>query len=350
MRRAVAIDGAVAVASALAICATIAAADEPGAKAPDALAYALGALIAAPLLVRRRWPVGVLLASATMLQLYHAADYPAIGVAVPLAAAVYTAVATGHLHAAVAISIVLAVAAVVYRTLAEGETLVTAFGAGTLADVALLAAVILLADLVRSRRALAARQVEQERLRIARELHDVLAHTLAVIGIHSAAAADALPDDPEQARASLRTIREQAREATGEIKATVGLLRESRPAPDRIGDLARTASSTALAVEVAVSGAPRSLAPAVELAAYRVAQESLTNVVRHAAARTARIRLSYEPDAVVVEVSDDGRGAPDGPAGHGLAGMRERVRALGGTLEASTSDDGGFRVLARLPS
>lgn len=366
----------------LAIWVTIGAAREEGARDLDVWAYVLGAAVAAPLLVRRRRPVAGLLASALLLYVYFAIGYPGITVAVALALGTYSAAVAGHTRAAIAIAGGFELLGFTYRTVIEGESLVSALGIGTLTDVALLACVILLAELVRSRRALQAetrermrvlererdleaeRRVEHERVRIARDLHDILAHTIAVINVHAGVAGDVLASDPAQARVSLQAIREQTRAAMGELRATLGVLRDEgaelqrAPAPmlAQLPELTERARRAELAVELSVSGARRPLAAPVELTAYRVVQEALTNVLRHANAGAAQVRLAYERDALVVEVVDDGdgpRAAGNGSTvGHGIAGMHERVRALGGTLQtgAATTPGGGYRVTARLPT
>jgi signal transduction histidine kinase len=247
--------------------------------------------------------------------------------------------------------------------------------------VSLVAAVLLLAEALRTRRAWMAevqgrlrrteaerereaeRRVEQERLRIARDLHDVLAHTIAVIGVQADVAGEALTDSPEEARVALRTIREKSREAMAEIRATVGVLREARdgaprsPSPGlaQLGELVGLAAGSEIQVEVSVTGAARPLPPVVDVAAYRIVQESLTNVLRHADATLASVVIRYEPDAVVVQVDDDGGSVANGagaPDGHGLAGMSERAAAVGGSLEAGPARDRGegFRVRAWLPT
>jgi signal transduction histidine kinase len=375
------VDVAITVSAALAICVTISASQEGGSTAPDLVAYLLGVAIAAPLLVRRRWPRAVLVASAALLLGYYMLDYPAIGVAVPLAGPTYFAVAAGHRNTAIATTGALELAALLYRALAEGESLVSVIGLGTVADLSLLAAVVLLAETVESRRALrvetrervralerereqlAERRVEQERLRIARELHDVLGHTITVINIHAGVVAESLEDDRAQARASLAAIRDESRAATGQLKATLGVLREgdSRAplvAVPQLADVDRLVASLGvegLDVEVQRVGERRSLPSEVELTAYRVVQESLTNVVRHAHAGSVSVRLVYEPEALVVTVSDDGRGPGarlDSRAGdhRGIAGMRERVEALGGSLHTGAGPGAGFRVSARMPT
>jgi signal transduction histidine kinase len=375
-----AIDAALAMMVAVANGFAIAAESEAGSKSPDALAYVLGVAIAAALLGRRRWPLGVLLASAVLLTTYHWLDYPAIGLAVPFGVALFTAVAAGHLREAAIVSLGLVLLGIGFRALEEDESLVSVVGAGTLDDVALLVAVMALAQMVRTRRAWLAEvherlrrtnadrdwearhRVEQERLRIAHELHDVLAHTISVIGVQADVAAETLGDAPEDARAPLHTIRAKSREALAELRATVGVLREPREgaprAPARglsqLQELVAMAAGADVRVEVAVEGSARPLPALVDLAAYRIVQESLTNVVRHARARLAKVSIRYEPDALVVQVDDDGRGvASDVLAeGYGLPGMQERAAAIGGRLEAGPAPHParGFRVRAWLPT
>jgi signal transduction histidine kinase len=375
-----AIDAGIAAAVALGITIAIAAQQESEAKDADALAYVLGTAIAVPLLVRRRWPLAVFLASTLLLIAYHALHYPEIRSAAPLAVALYTAARAGHLRVVVGVVAGLALGGLGWLVLGKGESLASALGTQRLVEILLVATLLLLAETLRTREAWMAevaeglrrteaerereaeRRVELERLRIARELHDVLAHTIAVIGVQAGVAAEALGDAPEQARAALRTIREKSREATAEIRAAVGVLREPEgeapraPAPGlaQLKELVEMAAAAQLQVELSMTGAARPLPAAVDLTAYRIVQESLTNVIRHAGAREATVSIRYEPDAVVVEIDDDGRGAtngnPSATDGHGLAGMRERAAALGGRLEAGPAPPRGFRVRARLPT
>ena len=375
---ALAVDAALAAVVAVAIGFAIGAEQAPDSKDPDALAYLLGVAIAAPLLFRRRWPLGVLLVSTVVVMTYHAFDYPAIGVALPLAAAYFTAAAAGYLWQAAIVALGLHLFGVGFRALEEDEPLVSVIGSGTIEDLVLVAAILLLAESLRTRRAWMAevqerlrlteaerereaeRRVEQERLRIAHELHDVLAHTIAVIGIQAGVAAEALADSREDTRAALGTIRAKSREALAELKATVGVLRERResaprsPAPglSQLDELVGMAVNADVQVDVSVSGSARPLPALVDLTAYRIVQESLTNVLRHASARQATVSIRYEPDAVVVQVEDDGRGPWDGAEGYGVTGMRERAAAIGGRLEIgrSPSPGRGFRVRAWLPS
>jgi signal transduction histidine kinase len=266
-----------------------------------------------------------------------------------------------------------------WQTLGEDASLLSVLGTQTLADAGLLATVLLLGEAVRNRRAWAqevrrrleraeedrereaARRVAEERLRIARELHDVMAHTVATLNVQAGVAADVIDDAPEQAKASLRTIREQSREAMAELRATVGLLRGGAidapraPAPGLAGldALVQMATGAGVEVDVSVAGAVRPLPAAIDLTAYRILQESLTNVVQHAHATAASVLVRYDADAIVLQVEDDGHGpahAGNGASGFGLVGMRERAAALGGILDAGPRPGGGFRVHAQLPT
>jgi signal transduction histidine kinase len=372
------VDAGVVVGVALVMTLTISVATEDDAsRSPDVLAYLLGASVVGFLLLRRRWPMGVLIASTGVLMIYYSLDYPAFSPAVPLAAAAYFAAAAGHLLPAATLLGGMVLVSASWQTVGEDTSLWTVVSRGLLTDAALMAAVLLLGEAVRNRRAWAeevrarlrradedrereaARRVAEERLRIARELHDVMAHTIAALNVQAGVAADVIDDSPDEARASMRTIREQSREAMAELKATVGVLRGGEPdaprapAPGLAGveGLVRTASGAGLKVDMAVTGVARPLPGAVDLTAYRIVQESLTNVVRHAGASAATVAIRYDPDAVVVQVDDDGRGPNGaGPGGYGLMGMRERAAAVGGTFQAGPAPGGGFRVSARLPT
>jgi signal transduction histidine kinase len=202
-----------------------------------------------------------------------------------------------------------------------------------------------------------------ERLRIARELHDVVAHSFAAIALHAGVAEHVKDDRPEQVGEALRAIKAVSGEAARELRAILGVLRRvddgDLPATRRgvggLDALATTISSAGVPTRVAISGRPRPLLAAVDQAAYRIVQESLTNVLRHAGPASASVRVAYEPDWLVVEVVDDGHaqevrdGARPPGTGHGIAGMRERALALGGQLEAGRRTGGGFRVRASLP-
>ncbi|WP_270857865.1 HAMP domain-containing sensor histidine kinase [Streptomyces rochei] len=197
---------------------------------------------------------------------------------------------------------------------------------------------------------------ERERHRIARELHDVLAHSISVINVQAGVGLALLDTDPEQARTALTTIKAKSKEALGEVRQVLDTLRAPGDAPrtpapglGRLPELVEQAASAGLTVEV--EGEPPALPPGTDLAAFRIVQEALTNVVRHSGSRHARVGLAREGGALRLRVDDDGpaTGAEAGGSGNGLAGMRERAAALGGTIEAGPRPDGGFRVLALLP-
>jgi signal transduction histidine kinase len=199
--------------------------------------------------------------------------------------------------------------------------------------------------------------VAEERARIARELHDLISHTVSVMGIQAGAAAEVLDSDPSRAREALRAIERSAREAVLELRRLLDVLRQHGDAPGlapqpglrELADLVEPLESTGLQVELRADAAGARLPPGVELAGYRIVQEALTNVVKHAHASSVVIETRRNARWLEVEVRDDGVGdAGDRTAGHGLIGMRERVALYGGTLEAGPHPEGGWRVRARL--
>jgi signal transduction histidine kinase len=211
---------------------------------------------------------------------------------------------------------------------------------------------------------------DDERLRVAQEVHDVVGHGLAAITMQAEIALHLLPRRPEQAAPALEAISRTSRQALDELRATLALVRHGETrAPTaglaRLDDLVTRVRDSGVPVEVSATGGPPGRLPtAVDLAAYRVIQESLTNVLRHAGAATATVSLGYQPGELRIEVVDTGRGRPGTPGdgrpdgrgaagpggpGHGIIGMRERVAAVGGELTAGPRPGGGFRVYARLP-
>ncbi len=218
----------------------------------------------------------------------------------------------------------------------------------------------------RSRDQEARRRVTDERLRIAHDLHDSVGHHLALINVQAGVAGFLLDTDPDQARAALTHVTTATRSALEEMHATIGLLREpgDTATPTRpiigltgLGELIAAYRRSGLTVDHAVQGTVRRLPPAADLTAYRVIQESLTNICKHAVRQIARIQLSYQADGLSIVIDDDGlpcrgdlvAGPPASPAGHGIVGMRERVTALGGEFQAGPRPAGGFRVSATLP-
>ncbi len=202
----------------------------------------------------------------------------------------------------------------------------------------------------------------QERLRIAQELHDVLGHHVSLINVQAGVALYLMDDDPEQARTALAAIKQSSKDLLREMRSTLGVLRAVDEAPphhpvpgiDRLDALTAEVRAAGLPVEMEVSGEPRDLPPSVDLAAYRIVQEALTNVRRHAGDASASVQLTYADDGLTVQVDDDGTGAAVRPGeaggGNGIPGMRERATALGGSIEAGPLPGRGFRVRATLPA
>ncbi|MGH2923795.1 MAG: sensor histidine kinase [Solirubrobacterales bacterium] len=200
----------------------------------------------------------------------------------------------------------------------------------------------------------------EERARIARELHDVVAHSVGVIVVQAQGARRVIDSDPGRAGEALATIEDTARTTLGEMRRSLGVLRSEneeaarapQPGVGDIDELLESARSSGLSVDFAVEGAARPLPQSVDLAAYRIVQEGLTNTIKHAGPVGTRVTLRYGDDELLIEVDDDGPGPADGAkdtAGHGLVGMRERVAAHGGDLHAGAGPDGGFLIRASLP-
>lgn len=325
------------------------------------------------LLWRKRYPVLVVFGTATAAMVYLGAGYPYGPVFLTVALGCFSAVAAGRRKAAWAAVGTLWAGHVLighwlYRWLPPSGDEAASWGQEIVVT-AWVAAIVAVAELVRVRReqwdreraerALAARRrADEERLRIARELHDVLAHSISVINVQAGVGLALLDSDPEQARTALTTIKAASKEALGEVRQVLDTLRTPGDAPrapapglDRLPELVEQAAGAGLSVEV--RGAVPKLAPGADLAAFRIVQEALTNVVRHSGSRRARVRVDADEadGALRLCVDDDGpaTGADAGGSGNGLAGMRERAAALGGTIEAGPRADGGFRVLAVLP-
>ncbi|HEX5615354.1 MAG TPA: sensor histidine kinase [Acidimicrobiia bacterium] len=214
-------------------------------------------------------------------------------------------------------------------------------------------------SLEREREEEARRAIADERLRIAQELHDVVAHSMGVIAVQAGVGAHVIDDDPAEAKRSLQAIAATSRSTLTELRRLLGVLRDDdgraahAPAPGlaALDQLAADLRGAGLPVELRVDGTPADVPTGVELAAYRIVQESLTNVLKHAGRASAQVVVACEPGVVRIEVVDDGRGVNgrgEG-SGHGLLGMRERVAVYGGTLDAAPRVGGGFRVRAVLP-
>ncbi|MBC9716000.1 sensor histidine kinase [Streptomyces sp. TRM66268-LWL] len=339
----------------------------------DAFARALLFAGTALLLLRKKYPVQVVFAVAATTMVYLGAGYAYGPVFVTVAFAVFAAIVAGHRRAAwAAIGMLwlghLLIAHWLYRWLPpSGDS--AASWSGELVVAAWVVAIVAVAELARVRREqwareraeraeAARRRADEERLRIARELHDVLAHSISVINVQAGVGLALLDADPEQARTALTTIKSASKEALGEVRQVLESLRAPGDAPrapapglDRLPELVQQASSAGLTVEVTRQGKEVPLAPGADLAAFRIVQEALTNVVRHSGSRAARVTIGYGTSELELLVDDDGpaSGADAGGSGNGLAGMRERAAALGGTIEAGPRQDGGFRVRALIP-
>jgi signal transduction histidine kinase len=210
------------------------------------------------------------------------------------------------------------------------------------------------------READALRAVIEERTRIARELHDIVGHSVSVMTVQTSGVRRLLRHEQEQEREALLAVERTGREALAEMRRVVGALRDPeggpalapQPSLSRIDTLVAHARETGLPVDLEIEGEPVPLPAGVDLTAYRLVQEGLTNTIKHASAKHADVRVRYDGDHVEIEVSDDGRrvdGRPSSTARHGLVGMRERVAIYGGELEAGARAEGGYRLRARLP-
>jgi signal transduction histidine kinase len=339
----------------------------------DAGALALLAIGPLALLVRRRYPVAVLAVVLTVTLVYAVIGYPSGPVFLSLVIAFTTVVVAGHRSVGVA-TVVAGWGMFLWLPSATGGTVPSAGAAVGLA--AWLAVLLAGAELVRGRRERGAalrmgreqearRRTEEERLRIARELHDVLAHNISLINVQSGVALHLLHQQPDQARTALTIINEASADALREVRSVLGILRgvdEQVPrAPTaglgQLNELVTRSAAAGVEVEVEVDGRRRPLPTSVDLAAFRIVQESLTNVARHSGADAARVTLAFDDHELTVQVDDAGVGrmadggtaAGGSTAGNGIAGMRERAVALGGALDVGPRGDRGFRVRARLP-
>ncbi|MGI5286045.1 sensor histidine kinase [Nonomuraea polychroma] len=323
----------------------------------------------AGLLARRAYPVTALIVVAVSVAVY----YPRAGLDGPLIVlafmVLFTAADRGHLVAAITVGSVLLLG----MGLGElggprhvDDTMFVAIGGWVVAAIAF-------GGVTRNRRAYleeaerrvidaehgkeeeARRRESEERLRIARELHDVLGHNISMINVQAAAALHGLKKRPEDAEAALRTIKDTSKETLRELRTTLGVLRQvDEDAPTTPADsLARVyalVAASGLEVRTELSGPLDAVPTEVDLAATRIIREALTNVSRHSGSNQATLTITNASGNIMIRVEDEGPGATyDGGSGFGLQGMRERASALGGTLEAGPRPEGGFRVVARLP-
>ncbi|MFJ3714723.1 sensor histidine kinase [Streptomyces sp. NPDC090057] len=327
--------------------------------------YALLTIGGLALVARRRLPVAVLAVTGLCAVGYQAAGFDVPAVAYLFA--VYAAVREGHRTVTVAASVVmlalLPLAALASGLHDTGEAFARARGALELAWLiaagaageALRQAERRADEAERTREETARRRADEERLRIARELHDSLTHQISVIKVQAEVAVHVARRRSEEVPPSLLAIQEAGREASRELRATLEALRDDDTAPPRgledVPELVERARTLGLNATLTIEGQRHGMSAAVDRTVYRIVQESLTNVARHADAATASVRIDCRPDALAIRVDDDGRATPatDPVPGLGLLGMRERVTALGGRLRAGPRGGGGFTIQAELP-
>ena len=339
---------------------------------PDVLGVVLALGCSLPFYVRRRAPLATTLVATVSLVLLSTLEYPANVQSQMLLVAAYTIGShTEHRDRVIGVSaIALGVVIVGVVGLPDATTANVALAGAFYAAMFFFGSAMrnrrLYMEQVEERAAILEREHEEaakraladERLRIAQELHDVVAHSMGVIAVQAGVGAHVIDADPAEAKKSLDAISTTSRATLTEIRRLLGVLRADeeggyQPAPG-LGDLDRLITDVrgaGVQVDVRFDGDRHDLPPGVDLTAYRIVQEALTNVLKHAGTASATVTVGYEPDAVRLEVVDDGRGV-NGRAsggGHGLVGMRERVAVYGGTLETGPRTGGGFRVAARLP-
>ncbi|MET7338516.1 histidine kinase [Nonomuraea sp. NPDC005650] len=326
----------------------------------------LGLLLGALLLVRRRWPMTVLLLSIGGIFVYHLTGHwsPA-GWIWPVAVAYFTAATTPRVRWVLAIGLAqLVYSAVDFRLVLDRNPTWYVFhvaGEGLLLAI-LIAAGLTYAAAMRWRERLretdSRAHAAEERLRVSHEVHDVIAHTLAVVGVQLNVAADALEEDPAAAAAALRLAKDVRNRAMADLRSLITVLRDNPADTAPQADLASLdtliADARAAGLEVTLDEhGDRAAVPAITaIAIHRVVQESLANTLKHAGASKAKVTIGYQPRSITVEITDNGRSVPGGAdvaEGHGLAGMRERVSALGGALTAGPVPGGGFAVRADIP-
>jgi signal transduction histidine kinase len=344
----------------------------PGVEEPDLLGYGLLAASGLALVVRRRYPVAVFLALGVISGWYYLAGYPDGPGWLGLFVAAYTLTAHGDGVRSLRIAAA-GIAALTPIWLLTGDLEPRAEAGWVFFRIGAAIMAAALGESVRSRRVIAAeaqeraeraertreeeaqRRVDAERLRIAREVHDTVAHAIAIVNVQAGVTAHVLDKRPERAREALVTIEQTSARALRELRATLGVLRDvddhlPTGGLAQLDEIAAMAREAGLDVKVEADSPPRELPTAVDRAAYRILQESITNVIRHAGPARVTITVTHHPTSLELRVVDDGRGAGQPPeTGRGIIGMRERCGLLGGELTTGPGPDGGFQVRARLP-
>ncbi|GAB3536125.1 sensor histidine kinase [Arthrobacter tecti] len=375
------LDGLLAAGMALAVAVVIAS-DIEGTGAANLGAYGFAVGFGLLMLVRRRYPRTVLCLTIFGIFAYYSFGYPPIGISLPAVAALYSTAESGRTRwAAGAGAMLVAVSA--FFLISEGKPTAYLLSYELITNIALIGAAIILGLNVRMRRQTKEQQarldvltaadrarhaesrVREEKIRMARDLHDVVGHTMSVIAVHSNVAAEAIGRDDENAARAVEQIRTAATRTMAELRSTVKLLRspesgEARAAVglDGVDSVLRAAQETGLVLRSSIAVDTSGLSSAVDAAAYRIIQESLTNIIRHSNATKAQVTASVDRGVLKVEIYDDGNGLGQAQlsdtdpmaTGHGLIGMRERATALGGYLSAKNAPGGGFTVKAQLPT
>jgi signal transduction histidine kinase len=337
---------------------------------PSPAAMLLVVVASLALAWRRRWPVAVLAVSLAAVTGFSLLGYVNGAALLAPVLALYAVASQDTTRRAVLAAVV--TVGVLLAATAARNPLGHFYGGGFDLIPFLGAAALFAGIAVANRRAYVAsihdraqqeaqRRIDEERLRIARELHDVVAHTMATINVQAGAAAHVLTTRPETAGEALQAIKTASKQGLQELRAILNVLRQAddadptQPAPGiaQLETLVAGARQAGVETTLTVTGEPGPLPAAADLAAYRIVQESLTNTIRHAGPATASVTLSYRGTELAIEITDTGLGASastfrDG-TGHGIAGMRERAAAVGGLVEAGPAPGGGFRVAARLP-
>lgn len=332
---------------------------------PDPGAYLLVTVFGAVLLVRRRFPLAVLWLSVLGTFAYYSFEYPPIGVALPVAAALFSTAERGLTPWAVAGGALVFAVSLAFRLRDDPQPVGYLIGTESVSTLALIAAAVSLGHGIRARRLSGAQQEKinhlnkvVEREHISRELHDTVGHGLSVISLQAGVARDALGDGNSVAAHAVDMVSKQTSATLTELRTMLRLLRSDPDDTFRgvhslsdVDVLADQARASGLEVRMQIDVAVDELSPAVDATAYRVIQESLTNVLRHAGASSVDITASVRSAVLTVTVADDGQGASGAPADadrFGLTGMRDRVGILGGRLY--TGNDRGFTVTATMPA
>jgi signal transduction histidine kinase len=353
------VDGLLALLCALVTIVTVALTDSPALEL-DAVGVTLLLAQTLPVAWRRQRPALVWLIVGCATAIYGIGDFPdtVLDLGPPLA--VYTIAAWCRRRTATIIGLATAVA-ITAALISSGD----ADARDVSFNLLLYALAWILGEVQRARRAavddLARRAVTDERARIASELHDVVAHHVSMMVVHAEGGASVAPADPERAVQAFDAISTTGRQAMSEMRRILGVLKDEgsdgalvpQPGLATVGDLVEGVRRSGLEVDFQLEGRARPLPPGLDLSAYRIVQEALTNAVRHADARRLTVAVRYDDEAVELEVADDGHGpAPDlgASGGHGLVGRRERVALYGGELRVGTREGGGFAVVARLPT